>query len=210
MSSPPFTRSNYIKEVGIHEREHLDVQDVSELYAWLEKNAEQSPGLWVVTGKKSSGIPAPTYDEIVRAVLCFGWIDSVPGKVDEKKTKLYVSPRKKGSAWSNSNKIRIQELEKQGALRSAGKAAVAEAQASGTWNKIDAAHNLEIPDDLATAFAQHPSSKENFDAFPPSTRKAILEWIIQAKTDPTRAKRITETASLAAQNIRANQWTGRK
>lgn len=196
--------------MGIHDREHLEIEDIDELYAWLEDNSATSPGLWVVTFKKASGRTGPSYDDIVRAVLCFGWIDSVPGKVDENRSKLYLSPRKKGSAWSNANKVRIEELMKQGAIRPAGLAAVDEAKASGTWNMIDSAHKLEVPDDLSKEFTAYPGGRENFDAFPPSTQRGILEWIIQAKTPETRAKRINTTASLAAENIRANQWNGRK
>lgn len=138
--------------MGIHDREHLEIEDIDELYAWLEDNSATSPGLWVVTFKKASGRTGPSYDDIVRAVLCFGWIDSVPGKVDENRSKLYLSPRKKGSAWSNANKVRIEELMKQGAIRPAGLAAVDEAKASGTWNMIDSAHNLEVPEDLSKEF----------------------------------------------------------
>lgn len=196
--------------MGIHDREHLEIEDIDQLYAWLEDNSATSTGLWVVTFKKASGRTGPSYDDIVKAVLCFGWIDSVPGKVDESRSKLYLSPRKKGSAWSNANKVRIEELMKQGAIRPAGLAAVDEAKASGTWNMIDSAHNLEVPEDLSKEFTTYPGGRENFDAFPPSTQRGILEWIIQAKTPETRAKRINTTASLAAENIRANQWNGRK
>ena len=192
--------------MGIHDREHVQIEHISELYEWLETNAEKSPGAWVVTYKKASGKPSPSYDEIVRAVLCFGWIDSVPGKVDENRSKLYLSPRKKGSAWSNANKVRIKDLMKNGALRPAGVAAVRQAKESGTWNKIDSVHLLEIPADLSAEFAKYPGSKDKFEAFPPSAKKGILEWIIQAKTAETRANRIKNTASLAAENIRANQW----
>lgn len=65
-------------------------------------------------------------------------------------------------------------------------------------------------DDLASAFDAQTGSRENFDAFPKGVRKQILEWITQAKTDVTRQKRILETATLAEQNIRANQWRDKK
>jgi hypothetical protein len=65
---------------------------------------------------------------------------------------------------------------------------------------------LEIPADLAKAFRQQAGSAKNFEAFPRSVKRSILEWILQAKKPETRAKRVTETASLAAKNIRANQW----
>jgi len=192
--------------VGIHDREHLDVSSAKQLTSWLKKNHATSSGLWVVTHKKATGKPAPTYDEIVRAVLCFGWIDSVSGKVDDERSKLYISPRKSTSAWAKTNKQRVAELIESGEMQEAGLAKVREAKASGAWSRIDAAQNAELPDDLITEFKRYPGSRANFEAFPLGVRKQILEWIAQAKTEATRSKRVSETASLAAQNIRANQW----
>ena len=192
--------------MGIHDREHLEVAQTAELYDWLAKNHQTSPGLWVVTHKKASGKPAPTYDELVRVALCFGWVDSIPGKIDEHKTKLYFAPRKPKSVWSQSNKLRVEELIKTGQMLPAGLATIELAKKLGTWTTIDSAQNAEIPDDLKTEFANYPGSLENFEAFPRGVRKQILEWISLAKTETTRTKRINETASLAQQNIRANQW----
>ena len=196
--------------MGIQDREHLSVSSAQQLISWLRKNHHNSLGLWVVTHKKNSGKPAPTYDEIVRAALCFGWIDSVPGKVDEQRSKLYISPRKPKSAWSQSNKRRVEELIKSGEMQKAGLAKIEEAKRSGTWTLIDNAQNAEIPSDLLAAFRKHKGSKSNFEAFPLGVRKQIIEWITLAKTDVTREKRISETAELAAQNIRANQWREKK
>ncbi len=78
--------------------------------------------------------------------------------------------------------------------------------ADGSWNRIDGSESLTVPPDLAAAFRKHKGAKGYFDAFPPGVRKQILQWIEQARTDATRAKRIAQTAELAAQNIRANQW----
>ena len=201
---------NYPELVSIQDREHREISTPIELFAWLEKNHSSSPGLWVVTHKKASGKPAPTYDEIVRAVLCFGWIDSIPGKVDDVRSKLYISPRKPKSAWSQANKQRIEELMASGLIQPAGLKVVDVAKASGAWTLIDSAQNTEIPKDLADAFDNLPGSFQNFEAFPKGVRKQILEWIAQAKTDATRDKRILETATLAQQNVRANQWRDKK
>lgn len=190
----------------VHDKEHLEVARIDQLVDWLQVNHSTSSGLWVVYAKKATGLPAPSYDEIVRAVLRFGWVDSIPGKVDERKTKLYLSPRKPTSAWSQSNKTRVGELIAAGLMLPAGLAAIEVAKTNGAWSLIDSAQNVEIPDDLSREFDALPGSRENFDAFPLGVRKQILEWISQAKTLPTREKRIGETASLAAQNIRANQW----
>jgi uncharacterized protein YdeI (YjbR/CyaY-like superfamily) len=192
--------------MGIQDREHLEVGSAKELTAWLKKNYDKSPGLWVVTHKKASTKPAPTYDEVVRALLCYGWVDSISGKVDEMRSKLYCAPRKASSAWSQSNKIRVAELIASGEMKEPGLQKINAAKASGMWTRIDGAQNAEIPPDLSAEFKKHNGSRENFEAFPNGVKKQILEWIATAKTEPTRQKRIHETATLAQQNIRANQW----
>jgi uncharacterized protein YdeI (YjbR/CyaY-like superfamily) len=192
--------------VSIQDREHLQVATAFELFNWLEENSAKTSGLWVVTHKKSSGKPAPSYDEIVRTALSFGWIDSVPGKVDDLRSKLYISPRKAKSAWSLANKERVEQLIATGRMQPKGLAVVEAAKASGAWSLIDLAQKVEIPDDLVKAFETLPKSRENFEAFPRGVRKQILEWISIAKTNETRQRRIQETANLAQQNLRANQW----
>lgn len=196
--------------MGIQDREHLEVVSIETLIDWFEANHLDSPGLWVITHKKNSKLTSPSYDELVRTALCFGWVDSISGKVDEFRSKLYFSPRKPTSAWSQSNKLRVDELIQAGLMRPAGIEKVDLAKTNGTWELIDSAQNAEVPVDLASAFEDQPNSRANFEAFPRGVRKQILEWITQAKTPETREKRILETASLAAQGIRANQWRDKK
>jgi len=88
----------------------------------------------------------------------------------------------------------------------AGLAKVEAAKADGSWNALDSIETLETPPDLAAALAAYPTATAYFDAFPRSVKRGILEWIATAKTAATRTKRITETATLAAENKRANQW----
>ena len=71
---------------------------------------------------------------------------------------------------------------------------------------LDDVEDLVVPDDLAAAFAAHPPAQANWDAFSRSARRGILEWIVQAKRPDTRARRVEETARLAARNEKANQW----
>ncbi|MEZ4615608.1 MAG: YdeI/OmpD-associated family protein [Caldilineaceae bacterium] len=93
-----------------------------------------------------------------------------------------------------------------GRMTPVGLAQVDAAKADGSWTALDAVEDLEIPADLAEALAEYPNAVANFDAFPRSAKRAILEWITNAKRAETRAKRVFETAQLAEQNIRANQW----
>ena len=119
---------------------------------------------------------------------------------------LWFAPRKRRSGWSRPNKERIARLEAEGRMAPAGRAVLEAAKADGSWTLLDDVEDLVVPPDLAAAFARHPGSAEQFEAFPRSAKRGILEWIVQAKTAGTRDKRIEEAARLAAQGERANQW----
>lgn len=157
-----------------------------------------------------SARPSPASpDDLVEEALAFGWVDSLPRKLDDERTMLLVSPRKPGSNWSAVNKARIDKMASAGLMHPAGVAKIEQAKADGSWTALDAVHRLEVPDDLSAAFDRHPGSAEAFAAFPPSTRRGILEWIGNARRPETRAARIAETADKAARGERANQWRGR-
>ena len=190
----------------------VEVATRAEWRGWLEAHHAQPSGVWVVTTKKAS---VPPGGEHVSAVdlneecLCFGWIDSKPGKVDDRRTALLCTPRTPGSGWSKVNKERLARLLADGAVAAPGLAAIEAAKADGSWTKLDDVDALAVPDDLAAALADRPPARDEFDRFPPSARKGILEWIAQAKRAETRAARITETATLAQRGERANQWPRR-
>jgi len=173
---------------------------------WLAKNQARENGVWLVTFKKDSGHPHLGYDAAVEEALCFGWVDSKPGKVDAQRSKLWFAPRKPGTGWSKLNKERAKKLMAAKQMQTAGREKIKAAKADGSWAKLDAVEALEIPPDLATALMKHPKSAENFSAFPRFVKRSILEWISTAKKPETRAARIAETATLAARNERANQW----
>lgn len=175
--------------------------------AWLAAHHDACRGVWLVSAKKATGESRVEYDEAVEEALCFGWIDSVARTLDDTRSMLRFSPRTPRSGWSRSNKLRVERLEAAGVMTPAGRARIDAAIADGSWTKLDAVENLEVPDDLATACAAYPNARANFDAFPRSARRGILEWIVQAKRPETRARRVGETARLAESNYRANQWT---
>lgn len=178
----------------------------SEWRAWLAENYTRTAGVWLVSYKKATGKPRFDYEEAVEEALCFGWIDSKGNKLDEERSLLWFAPRKGGTGWSKPNKERVEKLIAAGQMTPAGLAKVEAAKADGTWTALDSIEALEIPPDLATALGDHPPAADHFAAFPRSVKRGILEWISTAKTATTRTKRITETATLAAENKRANQW----
>lgn len=188
------------------EKEQVQVESRAELRQWLAENHERSEGVWLITFKKNVGDKYVSWDDIVEEVICFGWIDSLPRKLDQERSMLWIAPRKAGSNWSGRNKAVVARLETAGLLAPAGLAKIEAAQADGSWNALDGVENMDVPPDLTEALAQYTDAAANFEAFPRSVKRGILEWILNAKRPQTRQKRIEETARLAQDNIRANQW----
>jgi uncharacterized protein YdeI (YjbR/CyaY-like superfamily) len=184
----------------------IEVTSRSQLRTWLAANHAASGSIWLVTWKKQTPDRYVSYNEIVEEALCFGWVDSLPRKLDAERSMLLLSRRKPGSGWSAANKERVERLSADGKMEPAGLAAVEAARADGSWSFLDDVERLEVPVDLAEALAQHSGAADYFVAFPRSVQRGILEWIKQAKRAETRASRITETAKLAASNKRANQF----
>lgn len=178
----------------------------AEWRTWLEQHHTRTQGIWLISYKKGTGKPRFEYEEAVEEALCFGWIDSKPNKLDEERSLLWFAPRNPKTGWSKLNKERVERLIAQGRMMPAGLAKVETAKQDGSWTALDAIEALEIPPDLDQAFTAYRAAKQNFEAFPKSAKRGILEWIASAKKPETRAKRIQETAQLAAENIRANQW----
>jgi uncharacterized protein YdeI (YjbR/CyaY-like superfamily) len=177
---------------------------------WLMTHYETSEGVWLLTYKKETGKPRVSYDESVEEALCFGWIDSAIRKVDEQSSKQLFTPRKLKSNWSALNKERVGRLLTEGVMLPAGIAKVEWAKQNGTWDALNEVSEAIIPDDLMRAFEENPPALSYWEQFSKSSRKGILEWILNAKTPETRAKRIIETTQLAAQNLKANQYVRKK
>ena len=172
---------------------------------WLSCHHTQTEGVWLITFKKSSGKQLLDYAEAVEEALCFGWVDSKGNKLDEERTMLWFTPRKKGSGWSKLNKSRIEKLIAAKSMMPAGLAKIEAAKKDGSWSSLDSIEELEIPPDLEKALAANKTAYKYFNEFPRSAKRAILVWIAGAKKPETRAKRIHETVTSASKNIRANQ-----
>lgn len=174
--------------------------------AWLIANHQTSSGVHLVTWRRATGRPAVAYGDAVEEALCVGWVDSVAGKLDAERSTLWFTKRRPKSGWSRPNKERVERLLAARLMLPAGLAAIEEAKRRGTWSMLDDVEDLVVPDDLAAALAAVPPAHANWDAFSRPARRGILEWIIQARRPETRARRVEETATLAARNEKANQW----
>jgi uncharacterized protein YdeI (YjbR/CyaY-like superfamily) len=184
----------------------VTVESREQWRCWLLDHHATAPGVWLTRWKQAAGRGHLAYDDLVEEALCFGWVDSRPRSLDEARSQILVTPRKPTSRWSRLNKQRAERLSAAGRMAPAGLAAVEVAKRNGAWNALDDVEDLTEPADLRQALDARPGARRHWDAFPRSTRRAILEWITAAKQAQTRSRRIEETATLAERNIRANQW----
>ena len=173
---------------------------------WLEENCEKEKSVWLIIYHKNCDIESIYYDEAVEEAICFGWIDSVAHKRNEESKYQFFSQRKPKSNWSKANRERAEKMTEQGLMTSSGQKLIDLAKETGTWEALVDVQNSIIPDDLQNQLNTNPIALKNFLAFPPSSKRIILEWILNAKKDETRQKRIEETVRLAADNIKANHY----
>jgi uncharacterized protein YdeI (YjbR/CyaY-like superfamily) len=178
--------------------------DLESWRSYLETKGQVLVNTWLVLFKKGSGVASISYEEARDEALCFGWVDSKPNKRDADSYYLFFARRNPKSNWSRVNKERIAALRAAGRMAPPGETMVRLAKENGSWDALNEVENLVVPEDLARAFSQE--GRKKWEAFPPSVRRGILEWIFNAKRPATRARRIAETATKAAKNERANQF----
>jgi uncharacterized protein YdeI (YjbR/CyaY-like superfamily) len=188
----------------MREFERVQVHSREELRTWLAANHARTESVWLVTFRKHVDGKHVPWDHVVDEALCFGWIDSLPRKLDADRSMLLISPRRPGSPWSRLNKQRVERLLAAGLMMPPGLAAVQQAQQDGSWTVYDEIEDLVVPDDLARALAHNEEAARHFHAFSDSSKKSILWWIKSAKQAATRHRRIAETVRLAQHDVKAN------
>jgi uncharacterized protein YdeI (YjbR/CyaY-like superfamily) len=131
-------------------------------------------------------------------------VDSKTIKRDDETTYQCFTPRNPRSTWSQLNRDRVERLHAAGLMAAAGQEAVDHAQQTGTWDCLAEAQNGVIPADLQLELDRNQAAARHFHAFPPSSKRQILEWIARAKRPETRTRRIHQTITHATTNHRAN------
>lgn len=161
---------------------------------WLEANHATSTGVFVVYFKKSARRSGPSYEDLIEEALCYGWIDGTARSVDTERTSLWFCPRRKGSGWAATNKERIIRLRAAGLMSPAGEAAIARAEADGSWTLLDRSESLVLPQELAEALRVTAGARSAFDALAPSVRKQLIYRVDSAKRSDTRRQRAEDIA----------------
>ena len=158
--------------------------------AWLEANHDSAPFQWVGFYKKGAGRTALTYDDAVLEALCFGWIDGQTNRVDDLSVTTRFSPRRPGSNWSELNIARVKELRGAGRMHPAGLRAF-EARREPTPGAYRyETRPADLPLELAEVFRAQPAAWDFWRQQTPSYRKSMTWWVVNAKREETRLRRL--------------------
>lgn len=171
---------------------------------WLTEHHADPDGVWLATWKRASGTTPLDYGAIVEEALCFGWIDGLVNTLEDGRHAQLLTPRRRGSGWSGSNKERVERLVADGRMTAAGMRVIDAAKADGSWSMLDAAEALIEPAELKAALNANEEARRQWDAFPKSPRRALIWWVMSAKRPETRDRRVASIVAEAAEGRRAN------
>jgi uncharacterized protein YdeI (YjbR/CyaY-like superfamily) len=162
----------------------------SEFRKWLEENHHAEKELWVGFYKKGSGKPSMTWPEAVDQALCFGWIDGIRKSIDVESYTNRFTPRKPGSTWSAVNIKRVGELAELGLMRPAGLAAFEKRDEKKAQLYSYEQANSKLDEPYERQFRANQGAWSFFQAQAPSYRRSAYWWIMSAKREETRQRRL--------------------
>jgi uncharacterized protein YdeI (YjbR/CyaY-like superfamily) len=184
-------------------------QSAAELRRWLHAHHDRDGELWVGFYKKASGKGGLTYAEALDQALCYGWIDGLKKRVDEAAYTHRFSPRTAKSIWSFVNTKRAEELKRLGLMQPPGLAAFEkrDPMRSGAYSFESQEPSL-LPAYLRT-FKADPRAWTFFTAQPPGYRRIATHWVMSAKQDATRERRLAQLIQASSTGVRVGSVIGR-
>lgn len=178
-------------------------KNASEWRIWLHENHTTHKAAYLIFYKVAHEAESMRWEEAVKVALCYGWIDSTVKKLDEDRRVQIFTIRKDKSVWSKLNKSYINELTAANLMHESGLKKIETAKKNGSWESLDTVENLEIPEDLQTAFDNNPKALTNYTNFSKTYKKSYLYWLNQAKREETRQNRIAQIIDLCEQNCKS-------
>lgn len=170
----------------------------SEWRRWLSRNHRTKNEIWLVYYRKDSGRPRISYNTAVEEALCYGWIDSILRKVDDRSFAQRFSPRRPRSALSQMNRERVDKLIAQKKMTKAGLEAIAH-----VYDAVAPTKRFVVPADIREALKADAKTWRNFQRFPASYRRIRVAWVDGARSRPEEfSKRLRHLVKQTAQNKR--------
>ena len=169
----------------------IDIFSSKDFKRWLSKNHDKEKKIGLILYKKHTGKNSPSHRELMNEAICFGWIDTTIRRVDENRYIRFFCRRSKNSRWSNNTLGYARELIKKGLMTPAGLHFYKEGLKKPTHDD-GIPSNPEIPQEMILEFKRDKKLKEFFDRLTPSIKRMHLRWILRAKRQETRKKRIKQ------------------
>jgi uncharacterized protein YdeI (YjbR/CyaY-like superfamily) len=177
---------------------------------WLDKHHQSAKELLVGFYKKSSGRPSITWPESVDEALCFGWIDGIRRSIDDISYTIRFTPRRSTSIWSSINIKRAQELIDQGLMRPTGLKAFQARKENKSGIYAYEQRTEKLPEAYESEFKKNKTAWDFFQAQPPWYRKTVGWWIVSAKKEETRLKRLATLIEESANGQTLRQLTRKR
>ncbi len=170
-------------------------------YAWLEENHETESEVYVGFYKQATGKRAMSWSEAVDQALCFGWIDSRANAIDDERYMQRFTPRKPGSNWSKINVEKVARLKEEGKMRPAGLAAFEQRRDDKTGVYSFERENAELPPEYEQRLRANAAAAEYWDAKAPWYRRTATHWVMSAKREETRERRLGQLIEDSANGV---------
>lgn len=174
---------------------------------WLRANHAKRQELWVGFLKKETGRPSITWPESVDEALCCGWIDGIRKRIDGERYAIRFTPRRRGSIWSAVNIRRAEALIAEGRMEPAGLAAFRARREDRSGIYSYEQRPAELPEPYAGKLRRSRPAAKYFEAQPPSYRRAAVWWVVSARREETRLKRLEALIAHSVAGRRIPQFT---
>jgi len=174
---------------------------------WLKAHHATETELLVGFYKTSSGKPSITWPESVDQALCFGWIDGIRKRIDDESYTIRFTPRKPTSTWSAVNIKRVEELTQLGLMQPAGLKAFEARKENKSGIYSYEQRSADLPAEYEKVLKKNKAAWTFFQAQAASYRKAAVWWVVSAKQDATRLKRLDQLIDLSAHAQQIPQFT---
>ncbi len=182
----------------------------AELREWFEAHHELEKELNVGFHRRASGRPSVTWPEAVDEALCVGWIDGVRHGIDDASYRNRFTPRKRGSNWSRRNVERVAELTAQGRMRPAGIAAFGARRPERTGIYSYELPAIDLDPVYEAELRRVPAAWEYLSERPPGYRRTVTRWVMGAKREETRRRRLATLIEESAKRRLVRQFAPRR
>ncbi len=180
-------------------------ENKAEWRRWLQKNHETATEIWILAYKVHTGRRCLTYAEALDEALCYGWIDSRLKRIDDEKHMWRFAPRKPNSIWSLNNRRHAERLIREGRMTRFGLERIEDGKRSGKWQEaIAPSIPPKMPDELLAALKKNKVAWKKFNSLARSYQTQFIYWVILAKREETRQRRIREVVRKVAKGLKTS------